>query len=46
MQTLFNPSQFTLNKEIEDLKKENEYLQSICEHEFHDGYCIYCQTKE
>lgn len=45
MQKLFNPSQFTLNEEYEALRKENEYLQSICEHEFHNGICIYCKVR-
>ena len=46
MQSLFNPSQFTLSEEIIKLQEENAYLQSVCPHEFENGVCIYCNKGE
>lgn len=43
---VLNPNQFTLNKEVELLLKENVALQKKCPHKFDNGYCIFCQRKE
>lgn len=39
---LLDPSIFILQPEVQQLMKKNEYLQSICPHEYKDGKCIYC----
>ena len=46
IQKLFNPNQFTLNEGVQTLLDENAHLRSICKHEFENGVCIYCDTKE
>lgn len=46
MQTLFNPTQFTLNEEIEELMKENAELQELCTHSFENGVCKFCDKRE
>lgn len=46
IQNLFNPNSFVLNNTIKDLLKENEELQKQCNHEFEDGYCVYCYIEE
>lgn len=43
---LFTPNQFTLNNTVAALLKENENLQSLCQHEFQEGYCIWCDLEE
>ena len=40
---LMEPNTFVLNNTIYTLLEENKKLQSICNHTFEDGYCIYCQ---
>ena len=37
---------FTFNPRVAELEKEIEELQSKCEHEFHDGACVYCSKEE
>lgn len=44
--SLLDPTQFTLNKEILDLLEKNLELQEMCEHEFEGGICKYCYTGE
>ena len=46
IETLLSPTTFTLNNTIKDLLKENDILQSQCEHSFVDGYCEYCYMEE
>ena len=46
MQSLFNPTQFTLNEHINDLMQENVRLQMMCTHKFENGVCIYCDMQE
>ena len=46
IETLLNPSTFTLNNTIKDLLKENDDLQAQCTHNFIDGYCEYCYVEE
>ena len=46
IETLINPSQFTLNNAVRDLLARNAELQHQCEHSFVDGFCEYCYTME
>ena len=46
IETLLNPSTFTLNNTIRDLLAENSELQGQCSHSFIDGYCEYCYAEE
>lgn len=46
IESLMTPNQFTLNNTIAKLLKENSKLQKHCNHEFEDGYCIYCYKEE
>lgn len=46
IETLLNPSMFTLNNTIKDLLAENAALQAQCTHNFVDGYCEYCMMEE
>ena len=46
IERLLNPNQFILNNTVKELLKENDELQAQCEHEFEDGYCIYCYKQE
>jgi hypothetical protein len=46
IETLLNPSMFTLNNTVKDLLKENDDLQAQCTHNFVDGYCEYCYVEE
>lgn len=40
------PNLWTLNNTVSELLKENAKLQEQCEHEFKDGFCIYCYKSE
>ena len=46
IETLLNPTAFTLNNTRTDLLKENGDLQAQCTHSFVDGYCEYCYMEE
>lgn len=46
IETLLNPTAFTLNNTVKDLLKENDDLQAQCTHNFVDGYCEYCYVEE
>lgn len=46
IETLLNPSTFTLNNVVKELLIENDHLQAQCTHNFVDGYCEYCQKEE
>ena len=46
IETLLNPTAFTLNNTVKDLLKENDELQAQCTHNFVDGYCEYCYMEE
>lgn len=37
---------FVLNEEIKKLLAENQSLKEICPHEFVNGVCKFCGTKE
>jgi len=46
IESLLSPNKFTLNNTVAQLLKENDELQKQCEHNFQDGYCIYCYKEE
>ena len=46
IESLLSPNKFTLNNTVARLLKENDELQKQCEHNFQDGYCIYCYKEE
>lgn len=46
IESLLNPSMFTLNNSIKDLLAENAELQKQCTHNFVDGFCEYCCMEE
>ena len=46
IESLLSPNKFTLNNTVAQLLKENEELQKQCEHNYQDGYCIYCYKEE
>ncbi len=39
-------NKFVLTDEINNLMKDNEELRFICQHEFVDGWCKYCDIPE
>lgn len=46
IQEALTPNVWTLNNTVNKLLKENEELQSVCPHEYVDGFCIYCYSSE
>ena len=46
IEELMNPDIFTLNNAVAKILKENEELQSICKHEYKNGYCKYCYKEQ
>jgi hypothetical protein len=46
IESILNPSVFTLNNAVRDLLAENAELQTKCTHSFVDGYCEYCYCTE
>lgn len=46
IETILNPTAFTLNNTVKELLKENDELQAQCTHNFVDGYCEYCYMEE
>lgn len=42
IQSLLDPSVFVLQPEVLKYMEDNEYLKSICSHEYENGICIYC----
>jgi hypothetical protein len=46
IEQLTDVTHFVLNEKVAKLIKENQYLQSICKHEFEDGKCKYCNYVE
>lgn len=43
IETLLDPSVFVLQPEVLQYMEDNEYLRSICSHEYDEnGVCIYC----
>lgn len=46
IEELTDPFHFVLNKKVENLIKENNELRKLCSHNYKDGICIYCYSKE
>lgn len=46
IESLLNPSVFTLNNTVKALLQENDDLQALCKHNFVDGFCEYCYKEE
>ena len=46
IEQLFDPGIFVLQEEATKLIEENEHLQSICNHQYENGVCIYCGKEE
>ena len=46
IQELLDPSVFILQLEVQTLMEDNEYLKSICPHEFVNGVCTICGKVE
>lgn len=46
IQEILSLNQFTLNNTVANLLAENLKLQEECNHEFEDGYCVYCYKEE
>ena len=42
IQSLLDPSVFILQPEVQKYMEDNEYLKSICDHEYENGICVYC----
>ena len=43
---LFDPSTFVLKPRLLEIQTEIMKLQRQCEHEFVNGFCIYCAREE
>lgn len=43
---LLDPSVFILQPEVQVLMEDNEYLKTICPHEFVNGVCTICGKVE
>ena len=46
IESLLNPAQFILSKEIRDLLDENMELKEQCPHKFVNGICEFCHKEE
>lgn len=46
IESCFYPNKFTLNNCILEMTQKIKELQNMCEHQFEDGYCIYCYKSE
>lgn len=46
IQSLMDPSVFILQPEVQKYMEENEYLKTICPHEYENGICIYCGQEQ
>ena len=43
---IITPGIFTLNKRIGEIKKEIEFLQNQCQHNYVNGICEFCRKEE
>jgi hypothetical protein len=43
---LLTTDHFTLNKRVSELMRQNQLLQTQCNHKFENGRCIYCDYEE
>lgn len=46
IQSLLDPTIFILQPEVQKYLEDNEFLKSICPHEYENGICIYCGSEE
>jgi hypothetical protein len=46
IETLLDPTAFTLNTVVKDLLAKNARLQAQCTHNFVDGKCEFCDMEE
>lgn len=46
IESMLRPNFFTLNNIVADLLKENESLQHQCNHQYEEGFCIWCYKQE
>jgi hypothetical protein len=46
IEELLDPSVFILQPEVQQLMEDNEYLRTICPHEFENGVCKICGKAE
>lgn len=46
IEELLDPSVFILQSEVQQLMEDNEYLRTICPHEFENGVCKICGKAE
>ena len=46
IQELLDPSIFILQPEVQKYIEDNEYLKSICPHDFNKGVCSICGKVE
>ena len=46
IEKFLTPNTWTLNNSVAKLLKEISDLQSICPHEYENGFCIYCYKAE
>lgn len=46
IQQSLTPNIFTLNNTVATLLAENQKLQQQCQHEFNEGFCIYCDLAQ
>lgn len=46
IETLLDPTAFTLNPAVKELFAKNAELQAQCPHNFIDGVCEYCDAEE
>lgn len=46
IQSLLDPSVFIFQPEVQKYLEDNEYLKTICSHQFENGECIFCGQKQ
>lgn len=46
IEAVLSPNKFTLNNIVATLLQENSELQRQCEHDFEEGFCVYCYKSE
>lgn len=46
IEDLMKPNTFILNNTIRQLLQENADLQDQCQHDFDEGFCVYCYKEE
>ena len=46
LEDLIDPTSFVLNPEVEKLQNEIAELQSVCKHNYENGFCKYCMKEK